>query len=106
VRFLLIINPSNNVRKKVRCEWATNGGPVDIDYHDNEWGVPVHSDRKLFEFLLLESAQAGLSWSIILRKREGYRRVFDNFDANKIVHYDQRRIEQNNFAIQESYEID
>ncbi|MGA9148945.1 MAG: DNA-3-methyladenine glycosylase I [Candidatus Nitrosopolaris sp.] len=88
-----IINPSNNALKKVRCEWAV-GDPVDIDYHDNEWGVPVHSDRKLFEFLLLESAQAGLSWSIILRKREGYRRAFDNFDANKIANYDQRRIEQ------------
>jgi DNA-3-methyladenine glycosylase I len=82
------------VRKKVRCEWAADGDPVDIDYHDNEWGVPVHSDRKLFEFLLLESAQAGLSWSIILRKREGYRRAFDNFDANKIANYDQRRIQQ------------
>jgi DNA-3-methyladenine glycosylase I len=82
------------VRKKVRCEWAANGDPIDIEYHDNEWGVPVHSDGKLFEFLLLESAQAGLSWSIILRKREGYRRAFDNFDANKIAYYDQRRIEQ------------
>jgi DNA-3-methyladenine glycosylase I len=80
--------------KKVRCEWAASGDPVDIEYHDNEWGVPVHSDRKLFEFLLLESAQAGLSWSIILRKREGYRKAFDNFDANKIAEYDQRRIEQ------------
>lgn len=79
---------------KVRCEWATNGGPVDIDYHDNEWGVPVHSDNKLFEFLLLESAQAGLSWSIILRKLEGYRRAFDNFDANKVANYDQRTIQQ------------
>ena len=80
--------------EKVRCEWAANGDPVDIDYHDNEWGVPVHSDRKLFEFLLLESAQAGLSWSIILRKREGFRTAFDNFDAIKIANYGQRKIEQ------------
>lgn len=79
---------------KVRCEWATNGSPLDIEYHDTEWGVPVHSDKKLFEFLLLESAQAGLSWSIILRKREGYRRAFDNFDANKVANYDQRMIQQ------------
>jgi DNA-3-methyladenine glycosylase I len=78
----------------VRCEWATNGSPLDIEYHDAEWGVPVHSDKKLFEFLLLESAQADLSWSIILRKREGYRRAFDNFDANKVANYDQRMIQQ------------
>ncbi len=80
--------------KEVRCEWAASGDPVDTDYHDNECGVPVHSDRKLFEFLLLESAQAGLRWSTILRKREGYRIAFDNFDANKIASYDQKRIEQ------------
>jgi DNA-3-methyladenine glycosylase I len=79
---------------KVRCEWATNGSALDIEYHDTEWGVPVHSDKKLFEFLLLESAQAGLSWSIILRKREGYRRAFDNFAANKVANYDQRMIQQ------------
>ena len=79
---------------KLRCEWATNGSPTDIEYHDNEWGVPVHSDKKLFEFLLLESAQAGLSWSIILKKREGYRKAFDDFDANKVADYDQRRIQE------------
>jgi DNA-3-methyladenine glycosylase I len=72
---------------KVRCEWATNGSQVDIEYHDNEWGVPVHSDKKLFELLLLETAQAGLSWSIILKKREGYRRAFDDFDADKVANY-------------------
>jgi DNA-3-methyladenine glycosylase I len=79
---------------KLRCEWAANGSPIDIEYHDKEWGVPVHSDKKLFEFLLLESAQAGLSWSIILKKREGYRKAFDDFDANKVAHYDQRRIQK------------
>jgi DNA-3-methyladenine glycosylase I len=79
---------------KLRCEWAANGSPADIEYHDNEWGVPVHSDKKLFEFLLLESAQAGLSWSIILKKREGYRKAFDDFDANRVANYDQRRIQE------------
>lgn len=81
-------------RVKLRCEWAINGSPTEIEYHDNEWGVPVHSDKKLFEFLLLESAQAGLSWSIILKKREGYRKAFDDFDANKVANYDQRRIQE------------
>ena len=79
---------------KVRCEWATNGSQVDIEYHDNEWGVPVHSDKKLFELLLLETAQAGLSWSIILKKREGYRRAFDDFDADRVANYDQRRVQE------------
>lgn len=79
---------------KPRCEWATNGSQTDIEYHDNEWGVPVHNDKRLFEFLVLESAQAGLSWSIILKKREGYRRAFDDFDANKVANYDQRRIQE------------
>ena len=82
------------MRVKLRCEWAANGSPTDIEYHDNEWGVPVHSDKKLFEFLLLESAQAGLSWSIILKKREGYRKAFDDFDANKVANYDQRRVQE------------
>ena len=79
---------------KVRCEWTKNVSQADIEYHDNEWGVPVHSDKKLFEFLLLETSQAGLSWSIILKKREGYRRAFDDFDANRVANYDQRRIGQ------------
>jgi DNA-3-methyladenine glycosylase I len=81
-------------RVKLRCEWATNGSPADIEYHDNEWGVPVHGDKKLFEFLLLESAQAGLSWTIILKKREGYRKAFDDFDASKVANYDQSRIQE------------
>lgn len=84
----------NHMCTKVRCEWATNSSQADIEYHDNEWGVPVHSDKKLFELLLLETAQAGLNWSIILKKREGYRRAFDDFDADKVANYDQRRIEQ------------
>ena len=69
-----------------RCEWA-NGSELEQSYHDNEWGVAVHDDRSLFEFLVLEGAQAGLSWSTILRKREGYRKAFENFDVQKISRY-------------------
>ena len=69
-----------------RCPWPVK--PLDIIYHDTEWGVPLHDDRALFELLILEGAQAGLSWSTILAKRENYRRVFDGFDAAKIAHYD------------------
>ncbi len=67
-----------------RCEWAGND-PLMIAYHDYEWGQPVHGDQKLFEFLVLEGAQAGLSWSTILKKREGYRRLFHNFDIEKVA---------------------
>jgi DNA-3-methyladenine glycosylase I len=75
-----------------RCSWALASQQY-IDYHDNEWGVPVHDDRKLFEMLLLEGVQAGLSWSLILKKRAGYFRAFDGFDANKIAHYDDRQVQ-------------
>lgn len=68
-----------------RCSWATND--LNIPYHDAEWGVPLHDDRGLFEFLILEGAQAGLSWDTILRKRENYRAAFDNFDAKKVARY-------------------
>ena len=68
-----------------RCGWA--GNELNIPYHDTEWGVPVHEDRTLFEFLILEGAQAGLSWDTILRKREAYRAAFDNFDAAKVARY-------------------
>ena len=68
-----------------RCGWA--GNELNIPYHDTEWGVPVHEDRMLFEFLILEGAQAGLSWDTILRKREAYRAAFDNFDAAKVARY-------------------
>jgi len=70
-----------------RCAWAARAAALDQAYHDAEWGVPVHDDRRLFEFLILEGAQAGLSWSTILRKRENYRRAFDGFDARKIARY-------------------
>src|SRR5574340_1039224 len=69
-----------------RCAWAGSDALYQA-YHDREWGVPLHDDRRLFEFLVLEGAQAGLSWSTVLRKREGYRRAFDNFDARKISGY-------------------
>ena len=75
-----------------RCGWATTESM--IAYHDKEWGVPVHDDRLLFEFLILEGAQAGLSWSTILNKRENYRKAFDNFDAEKIATYDARKIKK------------
>jgi len=75
-----------------RCHWAT--GPLMIEYHDREWGVPVHDDRTLFEFLILEGAQAGLSWETILKKRENYREAFDNFDAKKISSYGRRKFRE------------
>ncbi len=74
-----------------RCEWA-NRSELEQSYHDHEWGVKIHDDRTLFEFLVLEGAQAGLSWSTILRKREGYRRAFDNFDARKISKYSENTV--------------
>ena len=81
-------NSSSTVLK--RCAWAND--ELMIAYHDNEWGVPVHDDRLLFELLLLEGAQAGLSWITILKKREHYRRAFHNFDAAKMARYDARKI--------------
>lgn len=78
--------------KKIRCEWVPDN-PLYRKYHDKEWGVPVHDDQKLFEFLILEGMQAGLSWSTILNKRENFRAAFDNFDARKIAEYDERKIE-------------
>jgi DNA-3-methyladenine glycosylase I len=75
----------------IRCTWA-NSGPLYIDYHDMEWGVPVHDDRILFEFLLLEGAQAGLSWSTILNKRPNYRLAFDDFDPLKVAGYDEAKV--------------
>ena len=77
---------------KERCGWAKND--LAIHYHDTEWGVPLHDDRGLFEFLILEGAQAGLSWDTILRKRESYREAFDNFDAAKVARYSEARMAQ------------
>jgi DNA-3-methyladenine glycosylase I len=78
--------------KPVRCAWAN--GEQSIRYHDEEWGVPVHDDRTLFEFLILEGAQAGLSWSTILNKRDNYRRAFDRFDPQRVARYDRKKIQQ------------
>src|SRR5205807_5009943 len=81
-----------HARRVPRCPWATTE-PA-IAYHDEEWGVPVHDDRMLFEFLILEGAQAGLSWITILKKRENYRKAFDGFRAEKIVRYDAREVKR------------
>ncbi len=78
---------------KTRCEWVNGGNQLYHDYHDDEWGMPVHDDRLLFEYLILEGAQAGLSWATVLNKREGYLNAFDNFDYKKVAKYDQAKIE-------------
>jgi DNA-3-methyladenine glycosylase I len=75
----------------IRCDWCLDH-PLMMEYHDTEWGVPLHDDRKLFEFLVLDAAQAGLSWRTVLLKRENYRRAFDNFDAEKVARYTDRRL--------------
>ena len=80
------------MREKQRCEWAQTES--NIVYHDTEWGVPQHDDRALFELLILEGAQAGLSWSTILNKRAGYRRAFDRFDPRRVARYDGRKVGQ------------
>jgi DNA-3-methyladenine glycosylase I len=77
-----------------RCEWVPEGDPQYLAYHDEEWGVPSHDDVHLFEMLTLEGAQAGLSWSTILRKREGYRKAFAGFDAVKVARFDRRKVER------------
>jgi len=79
-------------RTRIRCGWPSS--PISIAYHDREWGVPLRDDRKLFEFLVLDAAQAGLSWEIILRKREGFRAAFDDFDPEKIARYDDKKIKE------------
>lgn len=76
-----------------RCPWCL-GNELYIKYHDEEWGVPVHDDRKHFEFLILEGVQAGLSWLTILKKRENYRKAYDNFDVKKVSEYDEAKIEE------------
>ena len=79
---------------KVRCQWCENSFEEYVRYHDEEWGVPVHDDQKHFEFLVLESAQAGLSWATILKKREGYRRAFSGFDVQKVARYTTEKVEE------------
>jgi DNA-3-methyladenine glycosylase I len=80
--------------KKKRCAWVRLDDPLMLEYHDREWGVPVHDDRKHFEFLILEGAQAGLSWSTVLKKREAYRKAFDHFDPAKVARFTAPRIEK------------
>src|SRR6202051_2636433 len=77
-----------------RCTWVSADNPLMLQYHDREWGVPVHDDRKHFASLVLDAAQAGLSWAIVLKKREGYRRAFSEFDPEKVARYTERRIEK------------
>ena len=80
------------MKEKIRCPWSGTD-PLYIHYHDTEWGVPVYEDRKLFEFIILEGAQAGLSWLTVLKKRENYREAFDDFDVQKIARYTPKKIE-------------
>lgn len=82
---------STKTRALIRCSWATN--ELAIRYHDEEWGKPVHDDRMLFEFLILEGAQAGLSWNTILNKRENYRKAFDRFDPARVARFDRRKVQ-------------
>jgi DNA-3-methyladenine glycosylase I len=82
-----------SMENKTRCQWAPLDKPLYVSYHDEEWGVPVHDERMLFEFLALEGAQAGLSWYTILNKRENYRAAFDDFHPEKVARYDQKKIE-------------
>jgi DNA-3-methyladenine glycosylase I len=84
--------PNNSTKK--RCTWVRADNPLMLQYHDREWGVPVHDDRKHFEFLILEGAQAGLSWSTILNRREGYRKAFADFDPEKVARFTAARIEK------------
>lgn len=76
-----------------RCDWCGND-PLYVEYHDTEWGVPVYDDKVLFEFLILEGAQAGLSWITVLKKREAYRKAYDNFDPEKVAKYDENKIQE------------
>jgi DNA-3-methyladenine glycosylase I len=78
--------------EKTRCDWAVMTDELYVRYHDEEWGVPVHDDRLLFEFIILEGAQAGLSWRTVLNKRNNYRAAFDNFDAEKIARYNEAKV--------------
>src|SRR3954468_16873304 len=86
------MSTKKNPKQLVRCAWANN--ELAIRYHDEEWGVPVHDDRVFFEFLILEGAQAGLSWETILNKRESYRKAFAGFDPKKVARFDSSKLEK------------
>ena len=83
----------NAAEPKKRCSWVNTDDPLLLKYHDREWGVPVHNDRKHFEVLVLSGAQAGLNWSLVLKKREGYRHAFDKFDPQKVARYSQKQLQ-------------
>ena len=87
--YIIIISMNKN-----RCNWATDVEEIYIKYHDEEWGVPTHDDQELFEFLVLESFQAGLSWITILKKRENFKKAFDNFDVVKVANYNENKINE------------
>ena len=87
--YIIIISMNKN-----RCNWATDVEEIYIKYHDEEWGVPTHDDQELFEFLVLESFQAGLSWITILKKRDNFKKAFDNFDVVKVANYDENKINE------------
>ncbi len=82
------------MKTKPKCAWSTLKNKLNTKYHDEDWGLPVHDDKKLFEMIILEGAQAGLSWDTVLKKRENYRKAFDDFDPNKIAKYNQKKIDQ------------
>jgi DNA-3-methyladenine glycosylase I len=88
-----VMNTISSNKNLTRCEW-TGSDPLMVEYHDSEWGVPLHDDQKLFEFLILEGMQAGLSWMTILRKRENFREAFGGFDPRKVAQFDQQKIEK------------
>jgi DNA-3-methyladenine glycosylase I len=105
---LPLIMPRKITDTKIRCDWALSD-PLELDYHDREWGVPVYDDRVLFEFLTLEGAQAGLSWTTILRKRDAYRRAFASFDPSKVARFDasrKRRLLQDPGIVRNAHKID
>src|SRR6266853_5771148 len=83
----------NETKPGQRCSWVNLDDTLLVEYHDREWGVPIHSDRKHFEVLVLSGAQAGSNWSLVLKKREGYRRAFDNFDPEKVARYSKNQIQ-------------
>ncbi len=96
------------MQEKIRCSWVNPKNPLSIQYHDEEWGVPVHNDHKLFEMLILESFQAGLSWECILNKREAFRRAFDDFDPEKVCGYGKEKqaaLQQNSSIVRNKLKI-
>lgn len=82
------------MEKKNRCSWVNLNEEIYVKYHDEEWGIPTHDDQELFEMLVLESFQAGLSWITILKKRENFKKAFDNFDVEKVANYDENKVEE------------